>query len=236
MVSLLSVSTETSRLWKFFGKELLDFGLIISNTRKSLVNSRGIFRGRHLSGVIFVVFFSVRIMRAGTKSISLHGSRAASRLPDRETERHGRHQPQSGAGRGRRVPARVVHLGDRQLELVHMVRDALHLDLIQFLISGHHQAVQLRFGRTERQHHVIADRFPDVHRAGELIVLQLQQRSYVQTNKQKTEKNNTIHRKDGWVGGDDIVQEIPFFRTEWIQFRQVRIGQGFGFSDRRTWD
>jgi len=54
---------------------------------------------------------------------------------------------------------------------VHVAHDALQFLGVQRLVPGQHHAVQLRVRRAERQHHVIADRLPDVHHARELVVV-----------------------------------------------------------------
>lgn len=88
----------------------------------------------------------------------------------RQTE--GREQAQqSGLHGGRRVLAREFRLRDGQLEPLHVVRDAPQFLHVQPLVPGQYHAVKLGVGRTERQYHVIANRFPDVHRARKLIVV-----------------------------------------------------------------
>jgi len=62
-------------------------------------------------------------------------------------------------------------LRDWQLLQVHVGHDALQFLGVQRLVPGQNQAVQLRVRRAERQHHVIADRLPNVHHARELVVV-----------------------------------------------------------------
>lgn len=120
----------------------------------------------------YVMVFNVCVRMMGRGAFGVFRvpvSFAGAEVRGRQTER--RDQPLGGARDRRRAAAHGLGLRDGQLQPLHVVRDAPQVLRVHHLVPGHHQAVQLRVGRAERQHHVVADRLPDVHRARELAVL-----------------------------------------------------------------